>query len=264
MPIARVKRELDDTVTIHLAPGSGSFRFAPGQFNMLYLFGMGEVAISISGDPARTRELVHTIRAVGSVTRPLTALRRGATIGVRGPYGTSWPVDSARGKDVIVVAGGLGLAPLRPAILHLLRERRSYRRVVVLYGARAPEDMLYRKELEGWRGRLDAHVDVTVDRAGIEWRGHVGVVTQLVARLDLDPAMSVAFVCGPEVMMRFVSRSLVARGVAPEAIHVSLERNMKCGVGWCGHCQLGPFFVCKDGPVMSYQRVARLLTVREL
>lgn len=265
LPVKRVIRELSDTITFDLdADDAGGFRFAPGQFNMLYLFGAGEVPISISGDPGAPGVLVHTIRAVGQVTAPLCDLKRGAVLGVRGPFGTAWPVEDARGKDVIVMAGGLGLAPLRPAILHILANRAAYGRVIIHYGARAPENILYPEDLQRWRGRFDCDVDVTVDRAGTEFRGHVGVVAALLDPMSLDPDRTVALVCGPEVMMRFSARALLAKGVPQENIWLSMERNMKCGVGLCGHCQFGPTFACKDGPVMRYDRIARLLTVREV
>jgi NAD(P)H-flavin reductase len=260
----RRDRETSDTFTLTLEPPAEGFRFAPGQFNMLYAFGAGEVPISISGDPARTGELVHTIRAVGSVTSALSRLKAGAAVGVRGPYGSAWPLDEARGQDVVVVAGGIGLAPLRPAIHHLLSHRGLYGRVAILYGARTPADILYAKDLAAWRGRFDAQVEVTVDRAGPEWQGNVGVVTRLVAQARFDADATRALVCGPEVMMRFAVAALAERGLPDEAIHVSMERSMKCGVGLCGHCQLGPHFVCKDGPVFRLDRVRPLLAVREV
>lgn len=263
--VKRAIRELRDTVTLVLdADDQGGFRFSPGQFNMLYGFGVGEVPISVSGDPALPGELVHTIRAVGAVTRPLTALGRGDFVGVRGPFGTAWPVDAARGKDLVFVAGGLGLAPLRPAILQALAARPAFGRVVVLYGARTPEDILFPKDLHAWRGRFDCQAEVTVDRAGTDFRGHVGVVTALIDRLGMDPERTEAFVCGPEIMMRFAARALLARGVPPTQVWLSIERSMKCGVGLCGHCQFGPTFACKDGPVMRYDKIARLLTIREV
>jgi NAD(P)H-flavin reductase len=266
MPIQGVVRELDDTFTLQIDASArpGGLAFAPGQFNMLYAFGIGEVPISISGDPARPQALVHTIRAVGSVTRPMQALRRGDVVGVRGPYGSSWPLAEARGKDVVIVAGGLGLAPLRPAILDVLAHRGDYKRVSILYGARSPEAILYRAELEAWRGRFDVDVEVTVDRAGADWMGQVGVVTALVAQATFDPASAVAMLCGPEVMMRFTVRELERRGLANASIWVSMERSMKCGVGLCGHCQYGPTFVCKDGPVFRFDRVASIFYLREV
>ena len=261
--IARVDRDLADVFTWTFDTPDG-FAFRPGQFNMLYAHGIGEVPISISGDPAHPGELVHTVRAVGSVTRPLCALKRGDELGVRGPFGTSWPVLDARGKDLLIVAGGLGLAPLRPAIYHALANRSEYGRVILLYGARSPQDILFERELHEWRGRFDCEVEVTVDRAGTDFRGHVGVVPALLDRFSLDAERATAMVCGPEIMMRFTARALLAKGLLPESIWLSVERSMKCGVGLCGHCQLGPTFACKDGPVMRYDRAARLLAVREL
>jgi len=207
---------------------------------------------------------VHTIRAVGAVSSRLCALREGAMIGVRGPFGTAWPVEEAAGHDVLVVAGGIGLAPLRPAIHHLLSHRREYGRVVILYGARRPEEMLFRSQLEDWRSRWDLTVEAIVDHGGNDWLGPVGVVTQLFERVRFDAVDTVAMVCGPEVMMRFSARELVDRGVDPERIHLSAERNMKCGIGQCGHCQMGPVFVCKDGPVMALPTLEPLLRVREV
>lgn len=265
MRVKRVVRELPDTVTFHLgASDAGGLPFAPGQFNMLYLFGTGEVPISISGDPGAPSELLHTVRAVGAVTRPLCAVKRGAALGVRGPFGTAWPVEEARGKHLLVVAGGLGIAPLRPAIYHALRHRAEIGRLIVLYGARTPADILFARELQRWRGRFDCEVEVTVDRAGTDFRGHVGVVPSLLDRLSLDAGATVAMVCGPEIMMRFTARALLGKGLAPESIWLSIERSMKCGIGLCGHCQLGPTFACKDGPVMRYDRAAPLLAIREL
>ena len=262
--VRRVSHETVDTFTLTLEPPEGSFRFAPGQFNMLYAFGAGEVPVSISGDPARSGELLHTIRAVGAVTRALQGLTAGASVGVRGPYGSAWPLDGARGHDVVVVAGGIGLAPLRPAIHHLLSHRGLYGRVAILYGARTPEDILFAKELALWRGRFDAQVEVAVDRANPEWQGSVGVVTKLIAQASFDAEAAQALVCGPELMMRFAVAALAERGLTDEAIHVSMERNMKCGVGLCGHCQFGPHFVCRDGPVFRHDRVRTLLGVREV
>jgi NAD(P)H-flavin reductase len=255
--VRRLVRETDDTFTVELQPADGARRtaFAPGQFNMVYVFGVGEIPISISGDPLRARTLLHTTREVGAVTRAMRQLRPGDVVGVRGPFGTHWPVAEAEGNDVVIVAGGIGLAPLRPALYSLLARREKYGRVVLLYGARTPTDILYRRELEQWRARFDLEVYATVDRAMSGWRGNVGVVTALVPRAPFDALNTVAMVCGPEVMMRFTVLELQKRGVAADSIFLSLERNMKCAVGFCGHCQLGPVFVCKDGPVFRYDRV---------
>ena len=257
--------DTDDTFTFVLDADDGAgLSFAPGQFNMLYAFGRGESAISISGDPAEPERLVHTIRAVGTVTRALKALQPGDTVGVRGPYGSAWPVERARGRDVVFVAGGIGLAPLRPAIYHVLSAREEYGRVVLLYGARTPEDVLYRHELESWSARLDVEVYVTVDRAAPGWYGNVGVVTQLVKRAGFDPANATAMMCGPEIMMRYSAVELGTAGMPNDDVFVSLERNMKCALGFCGHCQYGPAFICRDGPVFDFGQVLPWFDVREL
>jgi NAD(P)H-flavin reductase len=259
------RHETRDTLTLDLAPvtGAGS-GFAAGQFNMLYVHNVGEVPISISGDPARGGLLAHTVRMVGPVTRALGALRPGATLGVRGPFGNPWPVEEIKGSDVVIVAGGIGLAPLRPAVHALLARREEIGRLVLLYGVRTPGDLLYVRDLERWRSRMDLEVHVTVDAAADGWRGNVGVVTTLIPRAPFDPAAAVVLVCGPEVMMRFTVRELQARGVADERIFLSLERNMECGIGHCGHCQYGPVFVCRDGPVFRYDRIAPFFRIKEL
>jgi NAD(P)H-flavin reductase len=263
--VQRVRKEIPGTLTLDLAaPDAGSFAFAPGQFNMLYVWGVGEVPISISGDPARPQTLTHTIRAVGPVSEALCRLPRGATVGVRGPYGNHWPVEAAVGSDVVVAAGGIGLAPLRPVLYHLLAQRAGYGNVVLLYGARTPQYLLYTGELARWRGRFDLEVGVTVDKATDGWQGHVGTVTTLIPKAGFDPAHTVAFVCGPEIMMRFTIRELQSRGVPDERIYISMERNMKCAIGLCGHCQLGPFFICKDGPVFAYSAIKEWFGKREV
>jgi NAD(P)H-flavin reductase len=262
--VERVSRELGDTVTLDLLPLSGPRpSFEPGQFNMLYVFGVGEAAISISG--ARDgAALVHTVRDVGAVSGAIAKLTPGATIGVRGPYGTGWPVTAAEGSDVVIVAGGLGLAPLRAAIYEIFANRRSYGRVVILLGSRNPNDMLYRHEIEQWRARLDVDIDVTVDHADADWRGNVGVVPKLIPRAAFDPHNAVALICGPELMIRFTVNALRDAGIAAERVYVSMERNMKCAIGLCGHCQFGPTFICKDGPVMRYDRIADIFAMREI
>jgi NAD(P)H-flavin reductase len=264
--VRRTRRETHDTFTLELeseGPRDG-FRFRAGQFNMLYLFGVGEVPISISGDPNQPRKLVHTIRAVGPVTKAMRAVRRGDTLGVRGPFGSCWPAQEAAGKDVLLVAGGIGLAPLRPAVYEILAKRKNYGQVVLLYGTRTPADLLYSKELEQWGKRADLQVHVTVDRATGGWSGNVGVVPALIPRARFNPHDTIAMICGPEVMMRFTVRELQNRGMSLADIYISMERNMKCAVGFCGHCQFGPTFICKEGPVFPYQRMNSLLAIREL
>jgi len=264
--VQSVSKETPDTFTLKLAPepGANGGSFRPGQFSMLWVFGVGELPISISGNPAEHDQLVYTVRSVGQATNALVSQRVGAGVGVRGPFGTGWPVDAARGRDVIVVAGGIGLAPLRPVVYEVLKHRGDYGRLVVLYGARSPHDLLYRKELASWAKQKDTQVLVTVDYGGLSWRGHVGVVTTLFKYARLKPAQSVAMVCGPEIMMRFVARDLLSHGLSRNDIYLSMERNMKCAVGFCGHCQYGPHFICKDGPVFTYEQMRPLLEKYEL
>jgi NAD(P)H-flavin reductase len=255
--------ETADTWTLTLEPVDAEPpTIGAGQFMMVYAFGIGEVPISVSGPPDRPGPVVLTVRAVGSVTEAICASEPGAVVGLRGPFGTTWPIADSTGADILVVAGGIGLAPLRPVVLHALGHREDFGRVVVLYGARTPDDLLYPAELLGWGA--EAAVDVTVDAAESGWAGRVGVVPKLLPRAEFDPASAVAFVCGPEIMMRFTIEALLERGVAPGRIQISLERNMRCGVGHCGHCQLGPTLICRDGPVYSYETAAPWLEVREL
>jgi NAD(P)H-flavin reductase len=263
--VTDVRRDTADTMTLWLEPRDGRpLVFGPGQFTMLHAFGVGEVPISISGDPADPSVLQHTIRDVGGVTSTLVRTQVGEVLGVRGPYGVGWEARDGAGGDVLVVAGGIGLAPLRPALLDLVSDRGLYRRVVLLYGARSPDDLLYPAELARWAERSDVEVMVTVDQAPAGYAGRVGLVTDPLARAGLDPAVTLALVCGPEVMMRHVAQDLVDIGVAPSRVRLSLERNMRCGVGLCGHCQLRELFLCVDGPVLSLDRAAPLTSVREL
>ena len=264
--VREVKKETSDTFTLALAPSNGAdgTAFQPGQFSMLWVFGVGELPISISGNPATREELVYTVRSVGQATHALVSQKPGAGVGVRGPFGSGWPVEAASGKDVIVVAGGFGLAPLRPLIYHVLAHRQAFGRLVILYGARSPQDLLYRKELAAWARHRDTQVLITVDYGGLSWRGHVGVVTTLFKYARFQPADSVAMVCGPEIMMRFVGRDLEAHGMARENIYLSMERNMKCGIGLCGHCQYGPRFICKDGPIFGYEQIRTALEKHDL
>ncbi len=264
--IKGVKRETLDTFTIDLVPrdSGNKISFQAGQFNMLYHFGFGEVPISISGDPGNNNVLTHTIRAVGNVTKAIRRLKSGDSLGVRGPFGNGWPIDKARGDDLVIIAGGIGLPPLRPALYRALADRKSFGKIVLLYGARTPDDILYRHELEKWRSRFDLNVDVTVDRGISGWAGNVGVVTTLIPRAPFDPYHATAFIVGPEIMMRYVIIELQKKGVPDDKIFISMERNMKCGIGLCGHCQIGPTFVCKNGPVYSYARVKGLMGKREI
>jgi NAD(P)H-flavin reductase len=263
--VADKRQDLADTWTLELEPagadGVGPFR--PGQFSMLYAFGAGEVPISVSGGGEPGGRVGQTIRAVGAVTSALCSLEPGQQVGLRGPFGTSWPLAEAEGGDVVVVVGGIGLPPLRLAIRYLIANRDSYRAVAVLYGARSPDEILWTSELQSWR-EAGIEVYTTVDSAPSSWEGHVGLVTTLIPEAAFEAARTTAMMCGPEVMMRFVSAALQERGVPLDSIYVSLERNMKCAVGHCGHCQLAHQFVCKDGPVFPVGRIGTLLGVREL
>jgi NAD(P)H-flavin reductase len=238
------------------------YRFLPGQFNMIYLPGYGEAAISISSDSEKRDLIGHTVRYVGNVTRAISRLKSGDAVGLRGPFGTHWPVETLEGKDIIIAGGGIGIPPMRPAIYHIIRNRSKYGKVTLLYGARSPADLLYTAELEEWR-KSDIDIQVTVDRADANWQGLVGVVSMLFYRFRLDQTRTAVLTCGPEIMIRFVVFEALARRVPTDQIFVSMERNMKCGQGSCGHCQLGPFFVCKDGPVFPYSAVEPYFNVEE-
>jgi NAD(P)H-flavin reductase len=262
--VASVRSETEDTWTLELDAGDDGFEFEPGQFTMLYSHGVGEVPISISGDPAEPARLVHTVRAVGPTTRSVCAVQEGEWLGVRGPFGRGWPVRRAEGRDLLLVAGGLGLAPLRPALYAALTDRGRFGRVILLYGSRDPAGLLFDSELERWRSDEPLEVMITVDLASGEWRGRVGVVPALIGRAGIDPERTVAFTCGPELMMRFTVDALLDAGVAAEDVFVSLERNMRCAVGHCGHCQLGGTFICRDGPVFAWPEIQPFLAVREL
>ncbi len=254
------REDLADTVTLTLAPtGEPIAPPEPGQFTMLWAFGIGEAPISLAGSDGAL--LTHTIRRVGAVTRALCDAGPGDQIGVRGPYGVGWQLPAAAGTDVLIVAGGLGLAPLRPLVEQVAAQRDRFRQATLLIGARSPGDLLYLSEVDTWR-RHAIDVEITVDVASTDWTGHVGVVTFLIDKAAIDPSATTAFVCGPEVMMRFGAQAIADRGVLPSSIQLSLERNMHCAIGHCGHCQLGPAFVCKDGPVLQWSAAEPLMRIR--
>jgi sulfhydrogenase subunit gamma (sulfur reductase) len=239
------------------------FDFVPGQFNMVYAPGVGEVAISISSDPD-DETLEHTIRIVGRTTRVIDRLGVGDVLGLRGPFGHGWPLHEARWKDVFIATGGLGCAPVTGAIEYIMRRRQSYGHVSIVHGVKKPTDLIYRDRFEHWRRQADTEVHLTSDQPDRRWRDRTGVVTELFEEVDLDPSRTVVFMCGPQVMMQLGARILHRRGIPHERVFVSIERNMRCAVGLCGHCQLGPEFVCKDGPILPYARVARSFEVRGL
>jgi anaerobic sulfite reductase subunit B len=261
--VVALRQETADVVTLRTISTAGPFpAFRAGQFHMVTAFGVGEAAVSISSAPDETEWIEHTVRDVGPVTHALIATPIGEVIGVRGPFGTDWGIEADRVGDVVVVAGGIGIAPLRGAVYQLLRRSR-HGRVVVIVGARSPSQIVFQRDLEAWSG-LGARVEVTVDVFEPGWDGHVGLVTSQLEGADFDPPNASALVCGPEIMMRFTAAALADSGIRPDRIRVSLERNMQCGVGWCGHCQLGPLLLCRDGPVVPYEGlVAHLLRERE-
>lgn len=258
--------ESPDSATLCLAPvGEAVQAPKPGEFMMLYAFGVGEVAISISGDPTVTDgSITHTVRAVGAVSRALHDALPETIVGVRGPFGTSWGLADAVGRDLVMVAGGVGLCPLRPAILGALAHRERYGKVMLIVGARSRTDFLFATQLQSWAADPRIEVHLIVDAPTQGWAGEVGLVTEPLSRLTLEPERTTAFLCGPEPMLRFGAEMLMAKGLADQHIRVSLERNMQCGVGWCGHCQLGPLLLCRDGPVVGYDVAGPLLRVREL
>lgn len=264
--VQSIKLEAPGVQTYHLTfddPGvAARYHFHPGQFNMLYLPGVGEAAISLSSDPGSPGVLAHTIRAAGNVTQSLARHSPGGQIGLRGPYGSAWPMEACKGNDLVLACGGVGLAPLRPAIYHTIRHRADYGRVILLYGARGPGDLLYREEFDAWRA-AGIEVEVTVDIGDKDWQGNIGVVPVLFYRLRLNAPRTRLFTCGPEIMIHYVVFEALARRVKPEHIYLSMERNMSCALGLCGRCQVGPFFVCKDGPVFTYRQMAPYLHVEE-
>lgn len=239
-----------------------AYRFDPGQFNMLYLYGVGEVPISIDGDPDRPELLQHTIREVGRVSGGLARLQPGDRLGLRGPFGRGWPMERLDGRDVLIVTGGLGCAPVLPVIARLMRQRERYRRVAILQGVKHSDDLIWRERYDEWARLPDTQVLLAADVAGPQWHGAVGLVTTLFERLDIDLANSTTMMCGPEPMMVAASRELLQRGAGEDDIWLSMERNMQCAVGHCGHCQYGEKFICRDGPVFPYREIAALFGQR--
>jgi NAD(P)H-flavin reductase len=230
---------------------------------MVYVFGEGEIPVSISGDPAQHDRITHTVRAVGSVSRAIYKAKPDSALGLRGPFGSAWPAEFYEGYDVVLVAGGIGLAPLRPVVYRIVANRVRYARVYLLIGTRTPDILLYRGEIDIWRKR-GIDIRLTADAAAPGWQGAVGPVTTLIPRVDFDPSRTAAFIVGPEIMMRFVVQALSQRGIPFDQIFVSMERNMKCAAGFCGHCQLGPAFICKDGPVFRYSQLKPWLEIRNM
>jgi NAD(P)H-flavin reductase len=264
--IIAITNETSDVATYQLKFADpalqASYRFLPGQFNMVYLPSFGEAAISISSDAEDHRSIGHTIRFVGNVTRAIKRLKVGDVVGLRGPFGTNWPVKEMEGKDVFISCGGVGLPPLRPVLYHIIHNREKYGKVTLLYGARTSTELMYTAEYESWRN-AQIDVELTVDRGDENWTGRVGVAPMWFYQFRIDPRKTTVLTCGPEIMIRFVIYEALARRIPLESIFVSLERNMKCGQGSCGHCQLGPYFVCKDGPVFRFDMLQPFFNVEE-
>ncbi len=239
------------------------FDFRPGQFNMVYVPGVGEVAISISSDPEE-ETLEHTIRIVGRTTRVIAEKGVGDVLGLRGPYGNGWPLENARFKDLLIVTGGLGCAPVSGAIDYVFRRRANYGHVTILHGVKKAADLIHRERFEIWRREPDTTVMLTSDQPDRAWKDRTGVVTELFEEVAFDPIRTQVLMCGPEVMMRYASHILEQRGLSRERMFVSIERNMRCAVGLCGHCQLGPEFVCKDGPIFRLSELDRFFRTGHL
>lgn len=261
--IKKVNKNTSDVHTVEITPNDKTkLSFKPGQFNMLYIFGIGEIPISISGDEKNQNSFFHTTKSFGAVSHKLNKLKSNISIGVRGPFGTAWPLDKAIKKDVILVAGGIGIAPLRPVIYHIINHRKKFGEVTLLFGAKAPQDIIYKNELSKWSSMIK--VIIAVGSADNKWKGNVGAVTKFISQAKFNPKNSISMLCGPEIMMRFAIRELIKPGMKEEDIYLSMERNMKCAVGFCGHCQYGPEFICKDGPVFSYKKIKNIFGVKEI
>lgn len=266
--ITAAKAEIPGVITYRLKfvdrGVEDTFSVCPGQFNMLYVPGYGESAISVSGYDEQNRELLHTVRVAGNVTRALSRLNAGDELGLRGPFGQGWPMKAAQGGHLVLIAGGLGFAPIRSAIEAAIRDHTRYEKISILAGARSPDQLLYPDQYEQWKA-AGVELRLTVDRATSKWNGHVGVVPLLVDRLKIsDPEKTTVMVCGPEVMMWYTAKSAIEQGIPVDRIWLSMERNMNCAIGHCGHCQFGPSFICKDGPVLRYDRIASYLKIKGL
>ncbi|HJX22835.1 MAG TPA: FAD/NAD(P)-binding protein [Candidatus Bathyarchaeia archaeon] len=259
--IEKIERETNDvntyTLTFKDKAKQKDYSFAGGQFNMLSIFGFGEAPISISSDPQDRNEIQHTVRKVGGVTEALFNLKEGEVLGMRGPYGRGWPLKEAKGKNILVVAGGIGLAPLRPVITQVIKNREEYDRFELLYGARTPGDMLFTDEFDHWQKVKNFRLLFSVDAVPKDqrWDHNVGVVTTLFDQMSSTPSRTIVMTCGPEIMMKFALKALLARGFNSSQIFLSLERRMECGLKKCGHCQIGEKYVCSDGPVFPWAEI---------
>jgi len=258
-----VTDETPDTKTFTLrfrdVKNEGNFHFLPGQFLELSVFGYGEAPFCIASSPTRPHKLETTVRRTGQLTNALHRLGKGEEVGIRGPFGNGFDVKAARGRDLLFVAGGIGLPPLRSLIWNVLDERAQFGRVTILYGARTPADLVYKEELKEWAERPDVEIYVTVDVAEPGWTGEVGVVPSLFTRVSPHPESTLAYVCGPPIMIRIAVQDLLGLGLKAEAVISTLERMMQCGIGKCNHCAIGHRYVCRDGPVFDYAQIRELV-----
>lgn len=236
-----------------------SYQFLPGQFNMLYLFGIGEIAISIVSDPIKDNVYYHTIRRVGRVTAGLSLLKEGDHIGVRGPYGQGWPLAQIGGKDVLIITGGLGCAPSVSVINYIMNRREQFGKLMILQGVKHSNDLIYRSYYETWAALPNTEVLITADKTTSNWPWYSGLITELIKKITIVPEKTICLMCGPEPMFLTAIQLLIERGLSEQSIYMSIERNMECGIGHCGHCQLGGKFVCKDGPIFCYSDIKNLL-----
>lgn len=261
--ISKIIQETHDTYTYYITPLDAEIRGSPGQFNIIYVYGGGEIPISISG--MENGKIMHTIKFVGAVTRMISRIKEGGIIGLRGPYGNTWPMKEAEGQDILIVSGGIGIAPLRPVIMEIEKNRSKYGKIMILYGARTPRDLVYRREFERYKKIEETEVHVTVDRGDNDWTGPVGVVTTLIPKVEVNPKNTISMVCGPEIMIKFTVKDLITKKNIPEdRIYISIERRMRCGIGQCGHCQIGPFFICKDGPIFQFSKIKKYFEVEQI
>lgn len=266
--IVEKRREAEEIYTVRVRlceeDSRRAYRFLPGQFNMLYAFGAGDVPMSIVSDPEDGDVIGHTLRVVGPVTQALGALKEGETLGLRGPFGSSWPLAEAKGKDVLIVTGGLGCAPTLGALHYLFRRREDYGTIRIVHGVKAAKDLIMHRQFEEWRRAPRTEVYLTADKSSGRWKHKIGLVPHLLQEVPFDAASTLVMMCGPEVMMRLAIKQLIYKGISASRIYLSLERNMKCALGFCGHCQFGPAFICKDGPVLRYDRIQPLFNIAEV
>ncbi|MFA6078554.1 MAG: FAD/NAD(P)-binding protein [Candidatus Omnitrophota bacterium] len=264
-PYSYIEAEITDIVeetanikTFTIRP-RGDITFKAGQFMDVTVPGIGEAPFTPSSNHSNTEKLDFTIMRSGRVTKILHEMKKGETIGVRGPYGKGYPLDAFKSKDIMIVGGGVGLAPLRALLYAMFNEVNDYRKIMVKYGARTPKDIVYKGEVDTWKDRAPhVEVNITTDTGDESWKGHVGLVTTILDNKGIDMANAVSIVCGPPIMMKFATFKLLELGFKDSQIYLSMEKNMSCGIGKCGHCRIGPYYACKDGPVFTYDKIKDL------